>query len=190
MNKDVVHLRMPSAPQAVRVHVPTGSGGGHPTVRRLLQWRDAAQDQAQARRAVEACAAAIAARLSELRQQVEVRLDEVAALVTDLGLAVAREIVADAIARGGIDPLPIVQRCLRDAVTHGDEAAITLHLTATDRERLAAAAELQQVRVVVDPALSPGTVRVQTSAGSLAYDPEEVLRRVSDELRRELSACR
>lgn len=187
MTQDVARLSMSCAPKAVRALVPSGAEAR--PARRLLELRDAALEQQSAREATQACSAALVQQLTELRGLVEERLAAVATLATELGLAVAREIVAVAIDRQTIDPLPAVRRCLQACVTSGERAGMTVYVSAADHQRLRSLAELQNVHLAVAPELTAGSVRVHTEAGSVVYDPLEVLQRVSDELRRELSAC-
>ncbi|MEZ5967099.1 MAG: FliH/SctL family protein [Planctomycetota bacterium] len=174
---------------SVRAHASSEMARQVPAVRRLLRLRDMAHEQELARQATEACAAGLQDCLRDVRAAVDARLDEVATLATELGLAVAREIVGDAVGRAGVDPLPAIRRSLGECVAHGSDVALTVHVAAADHERVAALAELQGVRLAVDANLANGSVRIETRAGSIAYDPQEVLQRVSDELRRELAAC-
>lgn len=113
---------------------------------------------------------------------------DVAALATELGLAVAREIVGDALERRNVDLVPIVRRCLQACVTSGDRTNVVLRVCPADQPRLVELAESQQIRLVADESLAVGSVRLETATGSVAYQPQEVLQRLSDDLRREL-AC-
>lgn len=127
---------------------------------------------------------------------VNTRLDAVAGMVVELGLAVAREIVGDALEQGLVDPTPTVARCLREAVHGSDQGDLKIHLHPEDlglvldrlqqqpdlRQRLAAA------EVVADAGVARGAVRAETGAGRLRWDPREVLQRISQEIRREAEA--
>src|SRR5690606_41462123 len=84
------------------------------------------------------------------------------------------------------------RRCLQHAVV-GERAAITIFVAPSDLERVRgelADALPPGASLAADPDLAPASVRVETDAGTVAYDPGEVLRRLCDELRKELAACR
>jgi flagellar biosynthesis/type III secretory pathway protein FliH len=129
-------------------------------------------------------------------QQVGQRLDEVAAIAVELGLALAREIVGSALDRGLVDPTPTVVRCLRDCVHGSGKADLVVRLHPLDLEgvqqQLAGMSELQDevgsARFVADKSVPRGGVRAETGAGRLLYDPSEVLERISAEVRREASS--
>lgn len=196
MSAEVVQLPMRKAPRAVLPHRMSGDAASAPAVRRLLAIRDAAaareEHDAAVRAALQACSGALAAALTQLRASVTQRLDEVAALATELGLAVAREVVGDALARGQVEPMPIVRRCLEQAATGAEPAELRVTLSPADHALLAgqmAAGEAQWVgiKLLADAALARGVVKVDSGAGRLTYDPREVLERVSQELRKELA---
>ena len=82
--------------------------------------------------------------LSEARNQVAAmpcilttRLDEIAGITVELGLAIAREIVGAALDQGMVDPTPTVARCLADCV-HGSDRGDLLPLPQRRRSRLIA----------------------------------------------------
>lgn len=134
--------------------------------------------------------------IGALSQQVGQRLDEVAALAVELGLAVAREIVGAALDRGLVDPTPTVARCLRDCVHGASPNDLVVRLHPEDlglvQQRLAAFAELGEevaaARFVADPTIPRGGVRAETEIGRLRYDPREALERMAAEVRREAEA--
>ncbi|HLU39042.1 MAG TPA: FliH/SctL family protein [Planctomycetota bacterium] len=184
-------MPMPHAARAVRV-LAAPQGEPAAAARRLLALRDAAEERHHCRRAVEALAAAIQQALSGLRAEVDARLEQVATSAVELGLAVAREVVGDAIMHGAFDAAGAVRRCLQHAVV-GERAAITIFVAPSDLERVRgelADALPPGASLAADPDLAPASVRVETDAGTVAYDTGEVLRRLCDELRKELAACR
>jgi len=157
----------------------------------------AREEQRQAESAaLHALVAAAQQAIAAMPKAVGERLDEVAALAVELGLAVAREIVGSALDRGTVDPTPTVARCLRDCV-HGSsrtDLVIRLHPSDLDlvQQKLALMTELRDevatARFVGDPSVGRGAVRAETGAGRLRYDPREALERVAAEVRREASA--
>lgn len=182
----------------VRLH-GRSPGAGAPGAKAVAWLYSLQQRQAQRQRereALVAMAGALGKTLAELPQQVGARLDEVAGVAVELGLAVAREIVGDAIRRGAYDPTPTVARCLRDCV-HGsrrDDLVVRLHPDdlETVRSRLAElpdlAEEFDQARFVADGRVPRGAVRADTETGRLHYDPREVLERICEEVRREVGS--
>ena len=133
--------------------------------------------------------------IAAIPQAVSARLDEVAALAIELGLAVAREIVGNALERGFHDPTATVARCLRDCVHGSSRADLVIRLHPADLElvqqNVALITELRDevaaARFVGDAAIKRGAVRAETEAGRLRYDPREALERVANEVRREAS---
>ena len=138
--------------------------------------------------------------LAESRKQVEAvpgvvgsRLDEIAGISVELGLAIARELVGAAIDDGKVDPTPIVARCLKDCVHGSDRGDLVIKLNPEDladvKTRLAEMTELDEevasARFDADATVPSGGVRAETGAGRLRYNPREVLERICDEVRRE-----
>lgn len=193
MSRSVVRLPMASAASAVRIVAVAKEGPQPAPAGRLLELRDAASEQRLVREAVDACRAAVERALRELRSVVDARVDAVASMSTELGLVVASEIVGATLARGVFDPLPIVRRCLQQALAAGERSGVVVRLSPADLVRVQSEpvdARVQGVTFAADAALAPGSVRVETDVGTIAYDPAEVLRRLSDELRKELASCR
>jgi len=157
-------------------------------VREQQRQADAASLQTFANGAKQAIAA--------LPKAVGDRLDEVAAIAVELGLAVAREIVGNALDRGFVDPTPTVARCLRDCVHGSNRTDLVIRLHPADLElvqrQLALMTELRDEvagsRFVADPSVGRGAVRAETDAGRLRYDPREALERIATEVRREVTA--
>ena len=124
------------------------------------------------------------------------RLDEVAGVAVELGLAIAREIVGSALEQHIVDPTPTVARCLRDCVHGSNQADLVIKLNPDDlanvKTRIAEIPELAReaadAQFVADPSIPSGGVRAETGAGRLHYDPREVLERICEEVRREASA--
>lgn len=161
------------------------------TVEWLLDLGVSQQRQQAESDALQATARAIGRTLQGLQQTVQTRLDQVAAQVVELGLAVAREIVGDAMARGLLDPTPMVLHCIRDCVHGTDGADLRVHLHPDDLgpvlDRLASMPELRDLlarsELLPDPGLTRGAVRAETGAGRLRYDPEEAFERMAAAVR-------
>jgi len=136
------------------------------------------------------------AQLASLPGVVNGRLDEVAGIAVELGLAIAREIVGSALDQHYVDPTRTVARCLRDCVHGSSDADLVIKLNPDDlanvKTRIAEIPELAReaadAQFVADPGIPSGGVRAETGAGRLHYDPREVLERICDEVRREASA--
>ncbi len=162
----------------------------------LLSLEEREQRRRAAQEAVVALQRAAAATLAELPGVVERRLDEVAGIAVELGLAIAREIVGSALDKGIVDPTPTVERCLRDCVRGGSDDHLVVRLHPDDlapvQQHLRAMPELTEetaaARFVGDPRVPRGGVLAETDAGRLRYDPREALQRVCEEVRREVSA--
>jgi flagellar biosynthesis/type III secretory pathway protein FliH len=168
---------------------------GTPAARRvewLLSLAERTKRHEAEQQAVQAALAAIQKSLQTLPTTVNGRLEQVAALAVELGLAVAREIVGAALDQGFVDPTPTVLRCLRDCVHGSDRGDLVVHLHPEDLalvlDRLARVPELREqvaaARFVSDPALGRGAVRAETGAGRLRYDPQEACERVAAEVRK------
>lgn len=179
----------------VRVHAARVAAGtpGAQGVRWLLDRRAETERREAEHQAFQAVLRAIAAAAQPLPDMVRGRLDEVAALATDLGMALAREILGAALDQGICDPTPVVAHCLRDAVRSGGRLTVRLHPADLGGvlDRLEEHPELRDhaagVDFTGDPRLNRGAVRAETDTGRLVYDPAEVLERMCEELRREVS---
>ena len=142
-------------------------------------------------KALQVTVQAIQRTLQAMNATVASRLDEIAALVVDLGLAGAREIVGNALARGQVDPTPTVIHCLRDCVhgTSGADLSIALNpddlasVLAKLAERVDLQREVAAAEIVADPALARGAVRAETGTGRLRYDPRETFERIAAAVR-------
>ena len=140
--------------------------------------------------------AAMKTQVDGVPEIVRTRLDEVAGVAVELGLAVAREIVGAALDKGQVDPTETVKRCLADCVHGSDRGDLVVRLHPEDvaavQTKLAAmpelAAELDRATITADATVPRGGVRAETGAGRLHYDPNEVLARICEEVRREASA--
>ena len=178
-------------PRAVPVEEIESSSA---SVEWIFALRERARDEARRGAAVQTCLEGIERAVASITEMVDRRLDEVAGLATELGLALAKEVVGSALEKDLVDPTPTVRRCLRD-LSDGADSPIAVFLAPADldhvldelaneedpRERAARA------RFAADPELNPGSVRVETGAGRLLYDPAEVLARICDEVRREIA---
>jgi flagellar biosynthesis/type III secretory pathway protein FliH len=126
-----------------------------------------------------------------LQSTVNGRLDLVASQVVELSLAIAREIVGNALDCGLVDPTPTVIRCLRDCVHAADAKELIIYLHPDDLALVTAQLsrrpdlniELGATRFATDPSLGRGAVRAETSAGRLRYDPAQMFERVAQAVR-------
>jgi flagellar biosynthesis/type III secretory pathway protein FliH len=183
----------------IRLHSrrPTAASGAAPApAQRLLDLHELQRRREAAVAALRDFATAARRTVDALPQQVTERLDEVAGLAVELGLALANEIVGDALQKGLVDPTPTVIRCLRDCVHGSSKADLVVRLHPDDlalvQQTLQAHPEVREetaaARFVADPTIARGGVRAETGAGRLQYDPREVLQRICDEVRREATA--
>lgn len=172
---------------------------GTPSARKVEWLRSLAvqQQQQQAdRQALAGVAQAIQRALQALTPTVNARLDQVAALAVELGLAVAREVVGAALDRGFVDPTPTVARCLRDCV-HGSKAGdlvvrvhpedLGLVMAGVERDP-ELRAQMAAAKLQPDASLGRGAVRAETGAGRLVWEPREAFERIAEQVRREASA--
>jgi flagellar biosynthesis/type III secretory pathway protein FliH len=181
----------------LRLHQHRGPGGvAASTVQALLDLQARARQRDADDRALRELIVAARAKTDAIPGQVTARLDEIAAIAVELGLGIAREIVGVALDRGLVDPTPTVARCLADCVHGSDRADLVVRLHPDDlagvAERLEHLPEIQDelaaAKLVADPRVPRGGVRAETGAGRLRYDPNEVLGRICDEVRREANS--
>lgn len=177
------------------VRVLSRSANADEATRGKVKWLVSLGEQKARRdaeiKALQATAQAVQRALQQSQATVAQRAEELAALVVELGLAVAREIVGEAIERGATDPTPTVVHCIRDCV-HGandDDLVVRLHPDdmALVTQRLAAMPDLAEAtskaKFVADATLGRGEVRASTEAGKLRYDPRETFERVAAAVR-------
>lgn len=182
----------------IRLHAARGSGGAAPAGRaqQLLDLLAREAQRAAAVQAVRDVAQAAQRTVEALPLLVQQRLDDVAAIAVELGLALAAEIVGQSLHKGLVDPTPTVMRCLRDCVHGASSADLVVRLHPQDlasvqsalRTSSELAEEIAAARFVADGAVPRGGVHAETGAGRLCYDPREVLARICDEVRREATA--
>ncbi|MCR9246670.1 MAG: flagellar assembly protein FliH [bacterium] len=162
----------------------------------LLSLRDQQKARAADAAALQALAVATSDALEAVPATVSGRIDEISGIAIEIGLSVAREIVGSALDQGAVDVTPTVARCLRDCVHGSGSGELTICLHPEDlrvaQDQLADHEDLRPqlaaARFVADPRAGRGSVRVETEAGRLKYDPRDVLQRISDEVRREVRA--
>jgi flagellar biosynthesis/type III secretory pathway protein FliH len=177
----------------LRLHPAVGPGAAAGRTRELLDLKDREAQRTAALQALQQLATTARATVAAVPAQVATRLDEVAALAVELGLAVARELVGHALAKGHVDPTPTVVRCLRDCVHGASDADLVVRLHPDDVAAVETALqgmselrdEIAVARFVGDPAVPRGGVCAETGAGRLRYDPRDVLERICAEIRRE-----
>jgi flagellar biosynthesis/type III secretory pathway protein FliH len=162
----------------------------------LLDLKEREAQRVLADKALADVARAARRAIDGLGPMVTQRLDEVAAIAVELGLALANELVGDALAKGLVDPTPTVVRCLRDCVHGSSKSDLVVRLHPLDlgavEQSLGRQPELQAeiaaTRFLGDATVPRGGVRAETGAGRLHFDPQEVLARICAEVRREASA--
>lgn len=182
----------------LRLHAVQGKGGVPlaPRGKQLMDLEQREVQRAAATRALTELMHAARATVEAVPQQVGQRLEEVAAIAVELGLAIAREIVGSAMGKGLIDPTPTVVRCLRDCVHGSQRADLVVRLHPEDlavvQTALAAMPELHEEvaasRFVADASVGRGGVRAETGAGRLHWQPLDVLERICAEVRREATS--
>ena len=177
------------------VRVLSRSANADAATRGKVKWLVSLGEQKTRReaelKALQATAHAVQRAMQQSQVSVTQRVDELAALVVELGLSVAREIVGAALDRGDCDPTPTVVHCLRDCVHGSDEDDLVVKLHPDDlalvSERLRAMPDLADAvaksKFVADATLGRGEVRASTDAGKLRYDPRETFERVASAVR-------
>jgi flagellar biosynthesis/type III secretory pathway protein FliH len=183
--------------RGLRLHrKPAADVPAAPAARWLLELGQREQQRRTDAAALLACGRAVQQALLGLPAQVNERLDGLAAQVVELGLAVARELLGQALDQGRADPTPVVVRCLRDCVHGAERGDLVVRLHPADlalvQQGLQAAPEVQEAaaaaRFVGDASVPRGGVRAETGAGRLRYAPLEVFERMAAAIRREAEA--
>lgn len=193
MARTTMKLALGEPLRGVRI-AARGAAGGKEALRRaqwLVQLGEARARREAESAALQTIAQAVQRSVQGLAATVGTRIDQIAETVVELGLAVAREIVGDALERGRVDPTAVVTHCLRDCVHGPDRVDLSIHLHPDDlgpvMSRLAGMPELQQkladARLLPDAALNRGAVRAETATGRLRYDPREVFERIAAAVR-------
>lgn len=177
------------------VRVLSRSANADAATRGKVKWLVSLGEQKARReaelKALQATAQAVQRAMQQSQASVTQRVDELAALVVELGLSVAREIVGAALDRGDVDPTPTVVHCLRDCVHGSDDEDLVVKLHPDDlalvSERLRTMPDLAdavaKAKFVADATLGRGEVRASTDAGKLRYDPRETFERVAAAVR-------
>jgi flagellar biosynthesis/type III secretory pathway protein FliH len=182
----------------IRLHAQRGPDGvpDSPRARQLLDLEARNQRQAADDQLMRDLLAEARQQVAGIPEVVGARIEEVAAISVELGLAIAREIVGSSIDEGKVDPTATVARCLADCVHGSDRGDLVVKLNPSDMENVQTrisqmtelGEELAAARFVADATVPLGGVRAETGAGRLHYDPREVLERICAEVRREATA--
>lgn len=162
----------------------------------LLNLESQAEKSELDRQATNACVQQITSELDKTSAIVLENLTAITSLATELGLSLAREIVGEALDKGIVDPTPTVLRTLQSMVLSAEDAGIKIAISADDfslvvarlQEQPEFRAYAEQVEFTLDPGLARGSVRIETGSGRLQYEPQEVLAKLCDEVRRGASA--
>lgn len=161
---------------------------------RLLDLGAAARDAAAVRARALATLASVETALGQIAVQIDARLDQLQALVIELGLGVAEEVVGAAVDTGRADVTAAVRRCLDDLVIGPGDAQVVVRLHPEDlAEVLPWIEDEVRARVAVrggpqlsfepDAGLWRGSARVDTDAGQLRYQVDEVLAAMAQAIR-------
>ncbi len=182
--------------QGLRMHVIKAGAPLEPQAALLFDLQAEAARKEEEQQAFMRCVAGIEAQLNSIPGTVAGQLQDVVSLATELGLALAREIVGDALDRGHLDPSETVINSLRSLVQDPNEGQVEIFVEPQDLslviERLGRVPELrakiENASFTADPNLSRGSVRIETGNGRLLYDPIEALERVCEEVRKAVTA--
>lgn len=185
-----VHLQQPL--RGIRLHsVPNDPAKVPQRVRWLLDLHAQVENERQAREArravLERALAGIETALSEVPGVVRAKLEEVAGIATELGLALAREVVSEIVDRDLGDTASTILRCLEETVPGAsariyvapdDLAAVTASFAEFPEldERIAAA------NFFTDPALGHGCVRIESDVACTTYDPRQAIENICAEV--------
>lgn len=187
----------------LRLHARRGPGGApaDAAARALLDLQERQRQRDTDLQALRELVRAARVQVEALPGAVQERLDEVAGIAVELGLAIAGEIVGAALAQGRVDPTPTVARCLADCVHGTDRTDLVVRLHPADlavvearlhelsvRDPAGFGEDVAAAKFVADPGVPRGGVRAETGAGRLSYDPRDVLERICAEVRREATA--
>ena len=186
-----VPLHRPLCALRLRTLPARGRPTADPRAAWLLGLPDVAAREARRDAELAATLAALRAALSRVPAQIEESLAQVAALATEIGLAVAEEVLREALDRGAIDLTPTVRRCLDEATVGLTGAELEVRLHPEDLSHVMAELcrdpalreQIARARFIPDLAMPRAAVRIDTGAGRLRYDHREVLARVAREVR-------
>ena len=190
---NMLRIALPGRVRSLRLHAPRGERAPHqPRLQQLSGLVQKAQQDATDREALRSCIEDIEHQLEGIPRQVAENLEQVSVLATEIGLAVAREIVGSALDQGLVDVTAVVMRCLDHALGGAQTGQVRVQLSPDDLSTVIQSLDehpdmrerMQQVELLPDASVQRGHVRVETNAGRLSYDPQEVLARISDEVRR------
>ncbi|MHC5062357.1 MAG: FliH/SctL family protein [Planctomycetota bacterium] len=195
---DTVRLKLRRPIKSLRGHSAAieSNSAADSTAFRLLNLESEAEKRDRDRQAAKACLDQISSELSKTGDIVLENLTAVTRLATELGLCLAREIVGEALDKGIVDPTATVLSTLQSMVLSAEDAGIRIAISAEDFSLVVAslqdlpefAAFADRVEFSVDPTLPRAAVRIETGSGRLQYEPQEVLAKLCDEVRRSASA--
>ncbi|MBK8977797.1 MAG: hypothetical protein IPM29_17960 [Planctomycetes bacterium] len=194
-----IRVQVGRRPAALRLYglPPDGPQGAHTApaaVAGLMALRDANAAAAELEQATARMATALDRALAALPQLVADRLARVAGDAAELGLAVATGLADGALDVGRFDPVPLVQKCLRELAVDVARAQLRVLVGGDDLARVVATAAAwlgergEHVRFAVDPSLARGAVRVEADIGMAGYDLRAVCARIAARIREELAA--
>jgi flagellar biosynthesis/type III secretory pathway protein FliH len=186
-----VPLHRPLRELRLRTLPAPGQAATDPRAAWLLGLPDVAAREARREAELAATLAALRAELARVPAQIEANLAQAAGLATEIGLAVAEEVLCAALDRGTIDLTPTVRRCLEEATVGLTDAQIELRLHPEDLSHVMAELgrdpalreQIARARFIPDLSMPRAAVRIDTGAGRLRYDQREVLARIAREVR-------
>lgn len=184
LSKPLVGLRLHTV-------LPEGQVAEDPTSQWLLSLRETAVQDAHRHAELMTTLDSLQDAIKGLPSLVRKNLAEVSQLSTEIGLAIAQEVLGDALERGSIDPMQTLDRCLSEASIGLDGVDLAIYMHPGDlsqvlnelesdpemRERLGGA------QLHADAGLQRSAVRIDTEVGRLSYDYREILLRVSKAVR-------
>lgn len=175
--------------------VPTAQEKRDPRAAWLLGLREAQVREAERHAELLRCLDALQQHAGQIPEAVQRNLDQVISMATEIGLAVAREVVGEAVERGAVDPLPAVRRCVEESVAGLSGGKIDVRLHPEDLSIVVD--EIQQepslrskagsIEFVPDPGLQRGSVHIDSPSGTLRYECAEVLDRISRDVRQSMA---
>ncbi len=190
-----IALRLPLRALRLHKHVPSAPVAVAADDKRawLLSLREKSAQAETDRQALQVCVESIGQALAQIAPMVQQNLEQISAVITELGLVVAREVLGDAVDKGLLDPTQAVRRCLQQMISGVDKGELRVLLNPDDLSQVIAELEhhpefrgkTQDAEFVPSPSIQRGSAQVESGSGRMLYDPLEVYERIADEIRKE-----